>query len=463
MNTYIKHTITPLLAVTLLTSCGVITKSYKQPETAMTDSLFRGGNTLDTVSLAEKPWQELFSDPQLRKLIQEGLDQNLDLKSAAELVNSAQATLLQKKLSLLPSVNGSADVTRKKMSAQTTAASNPNNLWDAGLSASWELDIWGKLNSSRKSALASYLKTDAAKRAIQTSLIANIATSYYNLLALDEKLSITRQAVEIRQKDVESMRILKESAVVNGAAVVQSQANLYSAEVSIPDLQQSIREAENALCRLLGRTPGKIERGLLSRQSPKTDLKIGISSQLLNNRPDVQKAELALREAFEEVNVARASFYPSFSVTANGGFSSLNLSNFLDNSLYYSLIGGLTQPVFNHGQVQANYKIAKSNQQQAYNSFRQSLLNAGEEVSNALYAYQMAEEKQESRVKQLTALEKAVDFTKELLQYSSATNYTDVLTSEQSLLSAQLASVGDQLQQLNAVVELYRALGGGWK
>ena len=449
----ISHILIPLLAVSLFTSCGVVTKTYKQPESTVADSLFRDGNDTDPANLADKPWQELFTDPVLQGLINEGIHQNLDLKSAVERMNAAQATLTQKKLALFPSLNGSADVTQGKSST----------IWEAGLNAKWELDIWGKLNSSKKTALASYLQTDAAHRAIQTALISSIANSYYTLLALDEKLSITRQTVKIRQQDVESMKLLKESNVVNGAAVVQSQANLYSAEVSIPDLQQSIRKTENALCTILGRVPGSIERSTLAQQVPQTDLKAGVSSQLLKNRPDVQEAEFALREAFENVNIAKANFYPTLSITANGGLSALSLSDFLDNSLFYNLIGGLTQPLFNNGQVRAGYKIAKANQQQMYNSFRLSLLNAGEEVSNALYAYQMAESKERSRGKQIEALEKSVEFTKELLHYSSATNYTDVLTSEQSLLSAQLSSVSDKVEKLQAVVELYRALGGGWK
>jgi len=449
----ISHILIPLAVVILFTSCGVVTKTYKQPESTVADRLFRDGNDADSANLADKPWQELFTDPVLQELIKEGIHQNLDLKSAIERIKVAQATLTQQKLAILPSLNGSADVTQSKSST----------LWEAGLSAKWELDIWGKLNSAKKAALASYLQTDAAHRAIQTALISSIANSYYTLLAQDEKLSITRQTVKIREQDVESMKLLKESGVVNGAAVVQSQANLYSAEVSIPDLQQSIRETENALCTLLGRAPGSIQRGTLAQQIAQKDLKVGISSQLLKNRPDVQEAEFALREAFENVNVARTGFYPTLSITANGGLSAASLSDFLDKSLFYNLIGGLTQPIFNKGQVRANYKIAKANQQQAYNSFRQTLLNAGEEVSNALYAYQMAEAKETSRSKQVEALEKSVEFTKELLQYSSATNYTDVLTSEQSLLSAQLSSVSDEVEKLQAIVELYRALGGGWK
>jgi len=452
----IPHLIT-ILSVILLISCGVVTKTYQQPESSLSEALYRDVNNTDSITMAKKPWQDLFSDQHLQQLIQEGLDQNLDLKSAVERIHIAQATLQQIKLAFYPTLDGTATVTRSGVSG-----SSATNIWQPYLSSAWELDIWGKLKSTKKAALASYQRSDAACRAIQTALIASIANSYYTLLALDEQLNITRQTIQIREQDVVSMKLLKESGIVTGAAVVQSQANLYSAEVSIPDLQKSIRQTENALCTLLGKAPGSILRGKLAQQVPLTDLKTGISSQLLSNRPDVKEAEFALREAFENVNVAKADFYPTLSLSANSGVSTLSLSNFLDYSLFYNLVAGLTEPIFNRGQIKTSYKIAQARQQEAYNTFKSSLLIAGEEVSNALYAYQMASEKELSRTKQLEALEKSVEFTKELLQYSSATNYTDVLTSEQNLLSAQLASVNDLVEKLQAVVELYRALGGGW-
>jgi NodT family efflux transporter outer membrane factor (OMF) lipoprotein len=465
MNKTLNYATIMLISVFMLTSCGIVTKTYKQPSQVVTDSLYRDAQT-DTATVADLPWHELFSDPVLQKLIQEGLDQNLDLKSALEKMNEAKAYLTQEKLSLLPSVSGLANVTREKLSQEANPPSTTTlnlTVWEAGLSTSWELDVWGKLNSSRKAALANFLKSDAARRAAQTELIADIANTYYSLIAMDEKLAITKETVRNRADEVKTMKNLKESAVVNGAAVVQSQANLYSVQISIPDLQQSIRETENTLCILLGRAPGSIERGSLAQQSTLSDLKTGVSSQLLKNRPDVQEAELALRAAFENTNVARASFYPSLNISADGGLSAYTLSNFFDHSLFYTLIGGLTQPIFNNGRNQANLKIAKAQQQEAFYNFKKSTLTAGEEVSNALYAYQMAVEKETTRTKQLDALETSVDFTNELLRYSSATNYTDVLTSEQSLLSAQLSSINDKVQKLQAIVNLYKALGGGWK
>lgn len=463
MNKHIKYLTLLLPAALLLASCGVVTKRYQQPKVEA-DRLLRDTTVTDTASLANESWQNLFSDPQLQTLIQEGLEHNFDLKSAIEKMKEAKASLTQSKLAYLPNVSANAGVTRNKLSEKATYSTiYYSTTWQAGLSASWELDVWGKLNSTKKAALAAYLQTDAARRAVQTELVASIANYYYTLLALDEELAITRQTVKIRADEVETMKKLKESAVVNGAAVVQSQANLYSAEVSIPDLMQQIHETENALSVLLGRGPGTISRGTLSSQTPYADLKTGVPSQVLKNRPDVQQAELSFRKAFEQVNVARTAFYPSLTLTADGGLSAYKLKDFFDNSLFFSLAGGLTQPLFNQGKNKANLKIAKAQQQEAFYTYQQTLLTAGQEVSNALYAYQMAEQKEGTRKQQLEALEKAVDFTNELLRYSSATNYTDVLTSEQSLLSAQLSSVSDKLQKLQAVVNLYKALGGGWK
>ncbi len=259
------------------------------------------------------------------------------------------------------------------------------------------------------------------------------------------------------------MKALKESAVVTGAAVVQSEANRYAAEVTIPDLKRSIRETENALSILLARTPGAVKRSSFAEQLVFQNLQTGVSSQLLINRPDVQAAAFAFRAAFENTNIARTYFYPQLTITAEGGVSTLLIKNLFTRSIFYNVIGGLTQPVFSRGQNRARLRIAQAQQSEAYYAYQQSLLTAGSEVSNALYAYQTALEKQASRIRQVAALMKAVDYTKELLNYSSATNYTDVLTSEQALLAAQLSSVNDKLQQLQSVVDLYRALGGGWK
>lgn len=457
-----------IIGFSVLTLSACVTKKYERPAVISND-LYRGNTSTDSTTIADLQWKTLFADAGLQSLIEEGISGNLDLKQAIERIKIAEATLLQSRAALLPSLTADVSVTDAK---QSRAALNfppginintETQTYKAQLSTSWEADIWGKLSSAKRSAYASLLQSDAAKRAVQTQLIANIANGYYNLLALDKQLSITEQTVKIREKDVETMKSLKEGAVVNGAAVVQSEANLYAAQVTLPDLKRSIRETENALSILLGRGPGKIDRSTLDQQTTYSNLQTGVSAQLLQNRPDVQAAEFAFRAAFENKNVAKAYFYPALTLTANAGLSSLSLKNFFDNSLFYNLIGGITQPIFNKGQNKARLKTAEAQQQIAFYSFQQTLLTGGQEVSDALFAYQTAAQKETTRAKQVASLTKAVDFTKELLRYSSATNYTDVLTSEQSLLAAQLSSINDRLQKLQSVVNLYRALGGGWK
>jgi len=462
-----KSVIFGSLAVALLLS-ACVTQKYETPK-VVSDNLYRDVQTTDSTTIAKLPWEQLFSDEKLKSIIKKGLAQNADLQNAIQNIIQAQATLRQSKLTYYPSLDFKADATRNRASdaAQNFPAGiNINTLTDtyrAYLSTSWEADIWGKISSSKRMALASYLRTDAAKRAVQTQLIANIANAYYNLIALDEQLKITQQTLESRIKNVEVVKALKEGAIVNGAAVVQSEANQYAAEVAIPDLKQSIRETENALNILLSQPPGTIDRGTLESETVPENLTIGVSGQLLKNRPDVQEAEFNFRNAFENTNLAKTYFYPSLTLTANGGLSTLQIRDFFDHSVFYSIIGGLTQPIFNRGENKSRLDIAKSQQIQAYNNFQQTLLVAGQETSDALFSFKMAQEKKQARIKQIDALRKAVDYTQQLLQYTSTTNYTDVLTSEQSLLSAQLSGINDRLQELQAVVELYRALGGGWQ
>jgi multidrug efflux system outer membrane protein len=457
-----------VLTATLLSACS-ITKKYERPSTISTDKLYRDQASADSTTIADMPWQSVFKDEKLNALIQKGLDQNLNLKNAIENIVQSRASLRQSKLAYYPTLNVDATATHTKQSEaglNFPAGININTLtttYKLGLSTSWEADIWGKLSSSKRAALATYLSTDAAKQAVQTQLIADIANTYFLLMAYDKQLAITKETLESRIKNVEIIKELKEGAIVTGASVVQSEANQHAAEVLIPDLKRSIRETENALNILLGQAPGTIERGVLGDQAIPDNLAIGLPSQLLQNRPDVRQAEFNFRTAIEMTNMAKTYFYPSLTLTASGGFSNLQLTDFFTNSVFYSLIGGLTQPIFNQGINKTRLTTTQSKQLQAYNNFQQSLLTAGQEVSNALYSYQMAVEKQDSREKQIEALEKAVDFTQQLLEYSSATNYTDVLTSEQNLLAAQLSGVNDNLQKLQAVVDLYRALGGGWK
>ena len=457
----LKHIILASGLTVLFLSCS--TSRHFEREIANTDGLY-GTYAADSANMANKPWQELFNDPYLIRFIQEGLNNNPDLQIAIQKVLETEAYFKQSKASLLPGINakGTGTYVRNPESIYPDGPREVNN-YQLGLEASWEVDIWGKLRSSKRASYANLLGSDAAKKAVQTRLIANIATAYYNLAALDSKLAITRQTVKNNTDLVETMKILKENGKVTGAAIVQSEAARYAAEVTIPDLEQQIRETENALALLLGRTPGTLERGQLADQKASSLLQKGVPSQLLDNRPDVMQAEYAVISAFEMTNNARAYFYPALTLTASSGFAATQLDELLDpTSFAANVIGGLTAPLFNKRGNITRLKVAEAQQQEALISLKKSLLNAGQEVNNALGMYESSVKKTELRQQQLAALDKSVEYTKELLNYGSAT-YTEVLNAQQSLLAAQLNNVNDHLQQLNAVVSLYRALGGGWK
>lgn len=470
-NKYKLYILVGVLAVAA-GSCKV-TRSYQRPADVPVTSTYRGSISTDTTTIANMPWKQLFTDTALQRLIQQGLNNNLDLKVAVARIKAADANLRQSKAAFLPSLTADADYTRSKSSSAQLKAFGSGlgtttiptvNTYALTATTSWEADIWGKLSSNKKSYVAALLQSEAYKRAVQTQLIADIATSYYALMAYDKQLAITQQTIAVRKKDIVTVKELKTAAKLTGADVVTSEASLYSAEVAVPDIQQSIRETENALSVLLGQAPDSIQRGRLDEQQVFTQLQTGVPVQLLSNRPDVQQAEYSLIGKFELTNAARTYFYPSLSITATGGWATANtLKGFFDGTFYGSLVGGLTQPIFNQGLNKQRLKVAEANQEEAVYTFKTTVLTAYQEVANALSSYQTAADKAETRALQLASLNKATDYTKELMKFTSATNYTDVLTAETNLLNAQLSGVSDKLQQLQAVVNLYRALGGGWQ
>jgi len=467
-NQYSKLIIAVVMAFAL-SSC-IATKSYKKPDVE-TENLYPFEQVeMVSSTLAEMPWQEVFEDSKLQDLIKEALQNNYELRRAIQQIRIAEADFYQGQMSMLPSLSagGSASYSDQSDNSVNFGGNLGNTTipateqYGVSLSSSWELDIWGKLTSAKKASYAALLQTEATRRAIQTTLIANVANAYYRLLALDRQLEITRETVENRRQDVETVKSLKEGSVVTGVSVQQSIANRYAAEVTIPELKQQITEQEHALSNLLGRAPGDIERNSLSKQEAIDSLATGLPAQLLRNRPDILAAEYSFRSAFSLTNNARAYFYPSFRLTAEGGYQSLQTDDlFQPGSVFYNLVAGLTQPIFNNGQNKARLKRSKARQQQALFELKKTVISASSEVSNAMSQYQRAEEKLEFRRKQLDALENAVEYSRELLQYGEAT-YTEVLTAEHNLLSAQLSNVADRLQQLNAGVNLYRSLGGGW-
>ena len=459
---WIKYRLPICILSLLLASCG-ITKRY-EPPAVPAEETFRGAVSSDTNSIGVMPWSEIFKDSQLQSLIEQGIRNNLDLQMAFTRVQQAQAYYAQSGAALWPSLNGNASVSESKLSeAQGFGIRTRATQFQIGVSSSWEVDIWGRLRSNRRANLAALLQSEAAVRTVQTRLVASIATLYYQLLALDQQLLITQQTIHYWDTTVLTMRALKEAARVTEAAVVQSEAQRYGAQVTIPDLKQATRETENALSILLGVPAKEISRSSLDQQQVSDDLSTGLPAQLLANRPDVQEAELNFRNAFELTNVARTQFYPSLTITGSAGFSSLSFSDLFDpSSVVANIAAGITQPIFNQRINRTRLEVARAQQQESLLNFRSRLLVAGQEVSDALSLYETAVEKMEIRASQITALENSVIYSHELLQHGFA-NYTEVINARQFLLQAELGRVNDKVQRLQAVVNLYRALGGGWR
>jgi outer membrane protein, multidrug efflux system len=450
------------LVTTALAACGV-TKHYQPPGIENVDT-FRGAASHDTTSMASLSWRQVFTDTALKKVIARGIAQNLDLQTAYTRIRQAQAYYKQSRAAYLPDLDANASAGRLRLNkAQNFGTVSSVTEYQLGLSSSWEIDIWGRLSSTKRASLANLLATEAGARAIQSEIVSEIASLYYLLLALDREVIITEQTVRNWDTTVTTMQSLQESARVTEAAVVQCEAQRDAAAVTIPDLYQNIRQTENALSILLGLPPTEIIRNRIEDQAVVPFLNAGIPAQLLSNRPDVQQAELTYRNAFELTNVARTAFYPALTITGSAGYTSFNTSSLFDiSSLGASIIGGLVQPIFNRRVNKTNLEVAREQQQAALLGFKTVLLVAGQEVSDALSLHVAAGKKAVVRTSEIIELQKSVDDTQELLQNGFA-NYTEVITARQSLLAAQLGQVNDKLQELQAVVSLYTALGGGWR
>lgn len=456
----IQTIIYPLCMAALLSSCHIY-KQYDRPEVD-TQGLFRDPvsdtDTLvsDTMNMANLPWEQVFTDPQLQALIRLGLERNTDLQTALLRVKEAQASLMTSRLSYLPSLG---------LAPQGGVSSFDNMrgnwTWTLPVAASWEIDLFGKILNTKRAAKAALMQSEAYRQAVQTQVVAAIANYYYMLLMLDRQLEITEQTSVLWAKNVETMKAMKEAAMVNEAGVVQSEANYYAIVASVSELKNQIRQTENSLSLLLRQAPQQIGRGKLQDQRLPQVLQAGVPIQLLAKRPDVRAAEMALAGTYYNANEARAAFYPQISISGTYGWTNSAGSMIVNpGKLIASAIGSLTQPLFYRGANIARLKIAKAQQQEALLSFEQAILNAGADVSDALNLYETAKQKLVQREKQINALEKSVEYTQALLSLSTST-YLEVLTAQQSLLSAQLSGIADEFQQMQAIVNLYHALGGG--
>lgn len=440
-----------------LGACSVY-KSYERPDMPVVDSLYRqaAATSADTTSIASLSWRELFTDPKLQALIETGLQNNTDLNIARLKVTEAEATLMTSRLAYLPSISFEPSGTLRSVDGNAMTKS-----YDIAASASWEVDIFGKLTNAKRGAKAALEQSEAYRQAVQTQLIATIANSYYSLLMLDAQLDISERTAAIWGENVRAMKALKAAGDATELAVAQSEASKLSVDASIASLRQQIDQMENTLTALLGIAPQKIDRTTIGEQRFPTELAAGVPLQLLQRRPDVRQSEAALAQALYATNAARAAFYPSITLSGSAGWTNAAGAAITNPGQWlFTAVGSLVQPLFNRGKNIANLRIAKAQQEEALLSFRQSLLDAGTDVNNALIQWQTARQRQQIDQQQILSLESTVRSSELLMQYSSQ-NYLEVLTARQTLLQAELTAVSDRFDEIQGVINLYHALGGG--
>lgn len=445
-----------LFLLTGLAGCQY--RTYERPAIAETDSLYlRSTASADSASIADLSWRELFTDPLLQNLIDSGIANNTDLNIARLKVEEAQALLTASKLAYLPSVSLTPQGTIRSVEGGRTSKS-----YDLAASADWEIDLFGRITNAKREAKAVLEQSEAYRQAVQTQLVATIANSYYSLLMLDKQYEISRSTAELWAENLRVMRALKEAGQTTEMAVAQIEASKLAVDASLLTMQQQITEMENSISSLLGDVPRQIERSTLDAQSFPDTLSVGVPLQLLQRRPDVRQSEAALAAAFYVTNQAYAAFYPSITLSGSAGWTNAAGAVITNPGQWlFTAVGSLVQPLFNRGQNVANLKVAKAQQQEALLTFRQSLLDAGTEVNNALLQWQTARQRLVIDQQQIASLQSAVR-SSELLMLHSSQNYLEVLTARQTLLEAELSAVSDRFDEIQGVINLYHALGGGY-
>ena len=452
-------------AALLLSSCGLYNK-YERPEVD-TKGLVRDTQSLtdtlavqDTTSFGNMPWRSVFTDPQLQALIQQGLDNNPDLLNAALNVQMVNEALKVAKLAFLPSV---------ALSPQGTLASfdgaAASKTYSLPISASWNVDLFGNLLSQKRSAQMQLIATQDYQTVVKTNVISTIANLYYTLLMIDRQLEIVTDMEQLTKETWDKMQFMHDNRVGYRSTAVQSaEAAYYQVQTQHVDLLRQMRETENSLSLLLGQPGQAIPRGKFDGQSLPTELSTGVGIQMLANRADVHSYEMALAQCFYDVQTARSRFYPNITITGTAAFTNSAGGAVVNPGKWLlSAVGSLTQPIFQHGQIVAGLKVAKMQYEQAFNNWQNSIYKAGNEVSNALVAYNSYSQKAELDGKRVEVLKKNVEDTKKLMESSTNTTYLEVITAQSNLLNAEISEVSSQLSKMQAVVSLYQALGGGAK
>ena len=450
--------------MTMFTGCKSLYGKYERPD-VNTQGLYRDPVSLtdtlavsDTTSFGNMPWRSVFTDPQLQSLIQTALDNNVNMLNAALNVKMVEEALKVARLAFLPSVAFTPQGTIAKFDDNPVTKS-----YQLPLSASWNVDLFGNLLNAKRSAQMQLLATQDYQTVVKTNLISGVANLYYTLLMLDRQIEIVGEMEGLTKETWEKMQVMKDTRIGYRSTAVQSaEAAYYSVQAQRIDLQRQVREVENSLSLLLGQPAQTVQRGTFEGQSLPQDLATGVGIQLLNNRADVHAAELTLAQCFYDVNQARSRFYPQITITGTGAFTNQNgLVN--PGKMLWSAVGSLVQPIFQHGQIVAGLKVAKMQYEQAYNTWQNTILQAGNEVSNALVQYNSAAEKAEFDAKRVEVLKKNVEDTRTMMSQSANTSYLEVITAQSNLLNAEISQVTDDFNKMQAVVNLYQALGGGAK
>lgn len=460
------------LLITTVISCKV-SKDIETPKDAFPENFRSASVSKDTTSIGDTEWKNFFTEKDVVQLIDSAVARNNDLQIATKNIEIAHYRFTQSKWGNIPEVNLSVAASTSNPSDNSFTGKNlgqalgQNHINDftAGATLSWEADIWGRIKNQKKEAFAGYLQSEEVKKALQTTIVANVSKGYYNLLMLDAQLDIARQNLKLNDSTTNIIKLKYDAGQVTSLAIQQSEAQKLNAAQLIPLLEQNIAIQENALSVLTGSFPDSKKRSIrLSALEVKNNTAIGIPSSLVSRRPDVKSAELALKAANASVGVTKANLYPALRITAQGGVNSFEASNWFNipASLFGTLAGGLTQPLLNNKKVKTQYHIAVAEREKAVLNFRQSVLVAVSEVSDALVKVEKLQQQESFLQQRVKTLQQAIK-NANLLFKNGMAEYLEVLTAQSNLLQSELELANIKREQLSANTELYRALGGGWK
>ena len=455
------------LTTALMSSCGVY-KNYERPASITAEGIYGDAQSGDSTGLGDLEWRQVFTDPTLQALIEKTLTQNTNMKQADLRIQEMQNNLKSAKLAFAPSfafapsgtISGIVDpYNRDKY--KDVMDNGATKTYSFPISMNWQIDCFASLRNSKKKAEVALENQKNVRQSVKTALIANVANLYYTLAMLDEQLRIAKKTSETWKENVDMTKMLFDAGQANKASVASTEANYWAISANVLDLENNIKQVENAISTLCGETPSHIERGTLGSFRTPAVCTTGLPIGLLSRRPDVKQAELALASAFYNKNIAKAAFYPALNISANGQYAN-SLGSMVVNpgGIIMAAVASLTQPIFQNGKLRAAYKNSKAELEIATMGFQQTLLDAGSEVNNAMAAIHTAQEKKAYLANQVQSLQDAVDATQKLWDLTSI-NYLQILTAQSSLLSAQLSQVANDYDVISNTINLYQALGGG--